>query len=267
MPTVKTQDGKVVTKDGKVSCECCIADNCLTGSAYDAISGWQEITSAQYAELYAGGTWLVSASSNLALNCMDWGGDFWTDPATGEDIIMPLPNAGTSTGSGSITLFDSGGCSPTIIGTGFGSGTFQDSLWVVSPYPTPTPWSFNATLQRRLGTKDSKRWVSFSNSSLRAINSMAAVVIATHPETTRYQTNRPVTRPLQNVAPLAYTGSFAATFGAASYALTLGVVLFDVNTEYGISGNGPTGTGPFGLYDIVDTGSMTMTAAFTLSAP
>jgi hypothetical protein len=53
MPIVKTQDGKVVTKDGKVSCECCEA-NCsqpiLTSNFREF-----ELTALEYNALYAGG--------------------------------------------------------------------------------------------------------------------------------------------------------------------------------------------------------------------
>lgn len=268
MPTVKTQGGKVITKNGRVSCECCITtDDCLIGSAYDAISGWQEISSAQYAQFYAGGTWLISASASFNHVSMEWEADGYIDPVTGDGLDFPLPNAGTSTGSGSVTLIDTGGCSAGLSALGFGSGTFQDDLWLASSYPTPTPWSFNTTLVRRLGTKNSKRWVSFSNSSLRAFNPMAAVAQATHPETTRYATNRPITQPLQNVALLAYTGNLTATFGSSSYNLAFGVVLFDGQTRYALGGNGPAGEGPYAIYDVADTGGMTMTAAFTPSAP
>jgi hypothetical protein len=34
MPTVKTQGGKVVTKDGKVSCECCDTSICISANFF-----------------------------------------------------------------------------------------------------------------------------------------------------------------------------------------------------------------------------------------
>lgn len=64
MPTVKTQNGKVVTKDGKVSCECC-QDNCYTDLANEfdppATTGeWTNLSPASYANILAGGDWSIS---------------------------------------------------------------------------------------------------------------------------------------------------------------------------------------------------------------
>lgn len=63
MPTVKTQNGKVVTKDGKVSCECC-QDNCYTDLANEfdppaTTDEWIDLSSASYANILAGGDWSI----------------------------------------------------------------------------------------------------------------------------------------------------------------------------------------------------------------
>lgn len=78
MPIVKTQGGKVVTKDGKVSCECC-GGKCvhtanfvdptkwdpLTGSGMSA-GAQKEINSAQFALLFAGGHLVFDAQGSAS---------------------------------------------------------------------------------------------------------------------------------------------------------------------------------------------------------
>jgi hypothetical protein len=60
MPTVKLESGKVVTKEGKVSCNCCVSCNGLPAppSAYREI----EITASEFAQIYAGGTVVTEQS-------------------------------------------------------------------------------------------------------------------------------------------------------------------------------------------------------------
>ena len=63
MPTVKRNGNNIITKGGKVSCECCSSVACtpiIPSGAFKNI----EITSAQFNELYAGGT----ASCNFLMN-------------------------------------------------------------------------------------------------------------------------------------------------------------------------------------------------------
>lgn len=58
MAKIKLQDGKVVTKDGKPSCECCGPDCPLGGACTPSGTNVvKAITSAQAAVYYAGGTW------------------------------------------------------------------------------------------------------------------------------------------------------------------------------------------------------------------
>ena len=57
MPTIKTQGGKVVTKDGKVSCNCCVSCTQAIGLAVN-FPGFREIeiNALEFAQIYAGGT-------------------------------------------------------------------------------------------------------------------------------------------------------------------------------------------------------------------
>lgn len=87
MPTVKLQGGKVVTKDGKVSCECCSACNFSQPSF--AGGAHVSLTQAQYANLYAGGSWQAQASGNL--QSQGQGGDF--------DVETSLTSSGTAANS------------------------------------------------------------------------------------------------------------------------------------------------------------------------
>lgn len=54
MPTVKTQNNKVITKAGKVSCTCCVSCERVTlSSDYREV----ELTQTEYAAILAGGSW------------------------------------------------------------------------------------------------------------------------------------------------------------------------------------------------------------------
>lgn len=64
MPIVKTQGGKVVTKDGKVSCECC--EPCARPELTDNFREVQ-LTSAEYSALFAGGVLRRAFASSAAL--------------------------------------------------------------------------------------------------------------------------------------------------------------------------------------------------------
>jgi hypothetical protein len=87
MPIVKTQGGKVVTKDGKVSCECCVSceQQALT-------SDWRqfELTQAEYFALYAGG--IFERTAELS-------GDFERP----EEALRGAPCSIQAGGSGTIT--------------------------------------------------------------------------------------------------------------------------------------------------------------------
>lgn len=63
MATIKLQDGKVILKDGKVSCSCCEADcNELFNITDPNVF---EITKQKYDQYFSGGTWQLSISLNV----------------------------------------------------------------------------------------------------------------------------------------------------------------------------------------------------------
>ncbi len=66
--TIKTQGGKVITKDGKVSCECCGGGGCECGNLAGAIS----LTKQQYNTFRLGGDWIMNAVMNESYQ---FGGD------------------------------------------------------------------------------------------------------------------------------------------------------------------------------------------------
>lgn len=254
---------------------CCCEEpvqDCLTGSSFDAINLWHEITEEQYASIYAGGTWTVSASAALVFSAQNWSADFWIDPVTDEEVPLPLPWTGTSTGSGSITVTDSGGCSlffGGFFGTPFGSGTYSDNLGLVTPYGTTTAWSFGLNFVRRLGTHNGKRYVSFTNTRITASNPVGSLASATNPATTGYESGRESIA-LQNVAPLGYTGNFIGIVGGSSFNMPFGITLRDTGqacSPYCDVGNGPTGDGTYAVYDIEETGTITASASFIAAAP
>jgi hypothetical protein len=84
MPLVKTQGGKVITKDGKVSCECCGPEGppCPLGS--DCVSSGnvvkKPISNAQALLYYAGGTWNVSFAYSISAVLQRFFKEFATDP-------------------------------------------------------------------------------------------------------------------------------------------------------------------------------------------
>jgi hypothetical protein len=99
--TIKTQGGKVITKDGKVSCECC-EEECIDGPT----SGQNvfEITKSEYTKYFKGGTWEVS--TNLI-----------TSESADPDCIE------TGSGSGNV-IEEAQGCIHVINGTADASATF-----------------------------------------------------------------------------------------------------------------------------------------------
>jgi hypothetical protein len=93
--TIKTQDGKVITKDGKVSCDCC---NCIyTEEEWQSATASSpanvfEITKEEFDQYYNGGTWQVD-----------------TQWIAREVVTSNTPNCvSDSTDSGSINAFAEG---------------------------------------------------------------------------------------------------------------------------------------------------------------
>jgi hypothetical protein len=62
MATIKTQGGKVLTKDGKVSCECCVECPSPEENVFNDLLNKQifEITKEEYNKIYNGATWDIS---------------------------------------------------------------------------------------------------------------------------------------------------------------------------------------------------------------
>lgn len=188
MPTVKTQDGKVVTKDGKVSCECCeVLDPCITSASsppFIDFTNMTEITSAQYATLFASGTYSLSATTNYVFD------------ATITDQAGTDPWSGSSIGSGATSFNTASGCFATAEIISFGSG-IAISEYLISN----TNWSYNGIFTRRLGTNASAFFVTFGGSGnnffgltrLRSVNPMSKSVFSTIniPANTDYTGNRP----------------------------------------------------------------------------
>jgi hypothetical protein len=108
MATIKTQGGKVILKNGKVSCECCGggAPECnpnLILNQYNTI----QISEEKYIQIYNGGTWSISTNFT-------------------EKVIIVRPGSTVtcdSDGSGSGSFFSSG-CDAQAFGI-IGSGSYN----------------------------------------------------------------------------------------------------------------------------------------------
>jgi len=70
MPTVKTQGGKVITKDGKVSCSCCVPSCNFSTQFANEIQ--IEITRNQYLELFAAGTIVSNTFTATSSASAEW---------------------------------------------------------------------------------------------------------------------------------------------------------------------------------------------------
>lgn len=84
MPTVKTQDGKVLTKDGKVSCECCDADDDPIGCSATSMPARDVVKTITRAQ--------ALALKQSGVQCtFTWSIDQWT--IDGRDAAFPtFPN-------------------------------------------------------------------------------------------------------------------------------------------------------------------------------
>jgi hypothetical protein len=95
MATIKTQNGKVILKNGKVSCECC--DSVLTCNGPTSGQNVFEISKEEYIKYSKGGTWNVSTT--------------WAQSESAD------PNCAVSgTGSGSVSA-TTNGCIHVVNGT------------------------------------------------------------------------------------------------------------------------------------------------------
>ena len=101
MPTIKTQDGKVVTKDGKVSCECCGPEgpSCPIGGACVSSGNTvrKSINNSQALTYFAGGTWNVVYGYSISAQLQRFFKEFATAPCL-------LTNTTTTSFSQSATI-------------------------------------------------------------------------------------------------------------------------------------------------------------------
>ena len=111
MATVKLQNGRVILKDGKVSCSCC---NCIyTEEEWQSVTASSpanvfEITKEEFNQYFKGGSWQVDTN--------------WTQ---GELVASETPNCvATGTGSGSINEFAEG-CNHFVQGIANASTTYS----------------------------------------------------------------------------------------------------------------------------------------------
>jgi hypothetical protein len=100
MATIKLQNGKVITKDGKVSCECCYCNTEFDINSQNVF----EITKEEHDSYRKGGVWNFSGNQSLnelvtsqSPNCTSYGYDIISDsinkPAACSYYINFLTNA------------------------------------------------------------------------------------------------------------------------------------------------------------------------------
>lgn len=119
MATIALKDGKVVLKDGKASCSCCVACPPIEEN-YDVIS--QEM----YNALQAGGNYFATGGASEYTGCSFSGT---------ENAIVPSGNCGGSAGvQGGITCVDEGG---------IGYGSFIGINWGISQVGTEYRFTYN----------------------------------------------------------------------------------------------------------------------------
>jgi len=253
MPIVKTQGGKVVTKDGKVSCECCAppVSDCTTATtspSFSEIELWTLISEEQYAELFAGGSWLISVSASLTFS------------ATIDDQDGIDPYGGSSIGSATGTAQDVGGCY-TSQGYGEGIGT-ATSEWLIGS----TTYNLVGTVTRRLGTNNGQRFVSFAGSGVRALNPLHKITRATVglPASRSYFGSIPTQSQLDQ--GIVYTASM--NFGYVAHGTNESQITIQTQGgAYPYSYVNNPSQGNNSVYDISETGSFGLSAIFIPSAP
>jgi hypothetical protein len=96
MATVKLSDGKVVTKDGKVSCECCDVRRCCVFEAQFATAGdLPAVINFYGGELTVSGTSYGDTTNGVILEGNEWG--IYRDGARTSSACISLPANGATT--------------------------------------------------------------------------------------------------------------------------------------------------------------------------
>lgn len=72
MSTIKIKNGKVLLKNGKAACECCVPD-CYTTDIPITSDNCFEITKEEYINYYKGGNWIVTHEDQFALTIIAYG--------------------------------------------------------------------------------------------------------------------------------------------------------------------------------------------------
>jgi len=158
MPTVKRNGSNIILKNGKVSCDCCQQIVCTpdgVGSSYRDI----QITSSQFAELYAGGTAQcvfsmsgtgtfdrVSVCYTLTVTGTSGGtADFSMDPDICNRVSFSgFPPAKTITNSGSATGTFNRKTTPCTVPTTRSTRTYRGAFLEYSAYNSGGLYPFGA---------------------------------------------------------------------------------------------------------------------------
>jgi hypothetical protein len=147
MATIKLQSGKVITKEGKVSCSCCgeVCNGPISGQNVF------EITKQEYDAYFSGGTWDVSTT--------------WTQ------FESANPNClANGTGDGNISLVQTG-CIHNVAGTADASTTYSGNCF--GDTTVNYTFGFGITLELGVDTSNPRKYYAkyyaysnVSNSSL-----------------------------------------------------------------------------------------------------
>jgi hypothetical protein len=149
MATIKTQNGKVILKNGKVSCECC--GEICDGEFETTDQNVFQISKEQYNAYASGGIWHVSTT---------WTQIESADPFEDSTITV------SGTGSGSVSLFQEG-CIHNVSGIAISNITFSEDE---ESYVVQSEFGFGISLSLKIdnstdNTKYYAKYIGFSNVS------------------------------------------------------------------------------------------------------